>query len=76
MILFSKFEKNLKYENNEIPNSLRGSLSCVEFLGSSQQCNKNMICNDDLCITFQIENLGCYKPTPLKMNLALEIRVG
>ena len=20
----------------------------------------NMICNDDLCITFQIENLGCY----------------
>ena len=36
----------------------------------------NMICNDDLCITYQIENLGCYKPTPLKMNLALEIRVG
>ena len=35
-----------------------------------------MICMDDLCITFQIENLGCYKPTPLKMNLALEIRVG
>ena len=20
-----------------------------------------MICNDDLCITYQIENLGCYK---------------
>ena len=37
---------------------------------------QNMICNDDLCITFQIENLGCYKPTPLKMNLALEIWVG
>ena len=37
---------------------------------------QNMICNDDLCITFQIENLGCYKPNPLKMNLALEIRVG
>ena len=35
-----------------------------------------MICMDDLCITFEIENLGCYKPTPLKMNLALEIRVG
>ena len=32
--------------------------------------------HDDLCITFQIENLGCYKPTPLKMNLALEIWVG
>ena len=31
---------------------------------------------NDLCITFQIEYLGCYKPTPLKMNLALEIRVG
>ena len=21
---------------------------------------QNMICNDDLCITYQIENLGCY----------------
>ena len=28
------------------------------------------------CKTFQIGNLGCYKPTHLKMNLALEIRVG
>ena len=72
---YSQNLRKLKYENNEIPNSLRGSLSCVEFLGSSQQCNKNMICNDDLCITFQIENLGCCKPTPLKINLALEIRV-
>ena len=36
-----------KFENNEIPNSLRGSLSCVEFLGSSQNAI-NMICNDDL----------------------------
>ena len=26
-----------KYENNEIPNSLRGSLSCVEFLGSQNK---------------------------------------
>ena len=76
MILLFKILRKLNYENNEIPNSLRGSLSCIEFLGSSQQCNKNMICNDDLCITFQIENLGCYKPTPLKMSLALEIRVG
>ena len=32
--------RKLKYENNEIPNSLRGSLSCIEFLGSSQRCNK------------------------------------
>ena len=40
MILFSAFEKNPKYENNEIPNSLRGSLSCVEFLGSAQNANK------------------------------------
>ena len=29
-----------QYENNEIPNSLRGSLSCVEFLGSSQNAIK------------------------------------
>ena len=35
MILFSNLRK-LKYENNEIPNSLRGSLSCVEFVGSTQ----------------------------------------
>ena len=39
MIQFSKFEQ-LKYENNEIPNSLRGSLSCVEFLGSTKMQNK------------------------------------
>ena len=32
--------RKLKYENNEIPNSLRGSLSCVEFLGSSQNAIK------------------------------------
>ena len=47
MILFSKNLRQLKYENNEIPNSLRGSLSCVEFLGSSQNAT-NMVCNDDL----------------------------
>ena len=29
--------RKLKYENNEIPNSLRGSLSCVEFLGSQNK---------------------------------------
>ena len=34
-----------------------------------------MICKNDLCITFQIEHLGCYKPTPLKMDLDLEIQV-
>ena len=39
MILFSKFEK-LKYENNEIPNSLRGSLSCVEFSRINQNAVK------------------------------------
>ena len=32
--------RKLKYENNEIPNSLRGSLSCVEFLGLQDKCNK------------------------------------
>ena len=32
--------RKLKYENNEIPNSLRGSLSCVEFLESSQNAIK------------------------------------
>ena len=38
-----KFEKTLKYENNEISNSLRGSLSCVKFLGSTKM-QENMIC--------------------------------
>ena len=28
--------RQLKYENNEIPNSLRGSLSCEKFLGSTK----------------------------------------
>ena len=32
--------RKLKYENNEIPNFLRGSLSCVEFLGSGQNAIK------------------------------------
>ena len=32
--------RQLKYENNEIPNSLRGSLSCVEFLGPSKNATK------------------------------------
>ena len=38
-----KFEKTLKYENNEISNSLRGSLSCVKFLGSTKM-QENMLC--------------------------------
>ena len=58
MILFSNLRK-LKYENDEISNSLRGSLSCVKFLGSTKM-QKNMICMMIQCITFQIENLGCY----------------
>ena len=52
--------RKLKYENNEIPNSLRGSLSFVEFLGSSQDANKILYAMLIYCITFQIENLGCY----------------
>ena len=32
--------RKLKYENNEIPHSLRGSLNCVKFLGSSQNAIK------------------------------------
>ena len=47
MILFSKFEKTLKYENNEISNSLRGSLSCVKFLGSTKMQEKYAM-HDDL----------------------------
>ena len=39
-----KFEKTLKYENNEIPNSLRRSLSCLKFLGSTKMQEKNMLC--------------------------------
>ena len=38
-----KFEKTLKYENNEISNSLRMSLSCVKFLGSTK-IQENKIC--------------------------------
>ena len=41
--------RKLKYENNEILNSLRRSLSCVEFLGPKQNA-LNMICNDDLVV--------------------------
>ena len=37
---YSQNLRKLKYENNEIPNSLRGSLSCVEFLGSTKMQNK------------------------------------
>ena len=32
--------RKLKYENNEISNSLRGSLSCVKFLGLSKNAIK------------------------------------
>ena len=35
--------RELKYENNEIPNSLRGLLSCVDFLGSTKM-QENMLC--------------------------------
>ena len=35
-----KIREKLKYENNEIPNSLHGSLSCVEFLGLTQNAIK------------------------------------
>ena len=37
---YSQNLRKLKYENNEIPNSLRRSLSCVEFLGSNQNAIK------------------------------------
>ena len=33
---YSQNLRELKYENIEIPNSLHGSLSCVEFLGSTK----------------------------------------
>ena len=33
---YSQNLRKLKYENTEIPNSLRGSLSCLEFLGSTK----------------------------------------
>ena len=37
MILFPIFEKKFKYENSEIPNSLRGSMSCLEFSRISKE---------------------------------------
>ena len=50
-----KFEKTLKYENNKISNSLRRSLSCMKFLGSTKM-QENKICMMISYITFQIEN--------------------
>ena len=67
--------RQLKYENNEIPNSLRGSLSCVEILGSTKM-QWNMICNDGLVYNIPNWKFGMLQTYPLKMNLALEIRVG
>ena len=37
---YSQNLRKLKYENNETPNSLRGSLSCLGFLGSTKMQNK------------------------------------
>ena len=37
---YSQNLRKLKDENNEIPNSLHGSLSCVEFLGSTKMQKK------------------------------------
>ena len=39
-MMYSQNLRKLKYENNEFPNSLRGSLSCVEILGSKPNANK------------------------------------
>ena len=75
MILFSKFEKTPKYENNEISNSLRGSLSCVKFLGSTKMQEKYDM-HDDLMYNIPNWKFGMLQTYPLKMNLALEIRVG
>ena len=61
--------RKLKYENNEIPNSLRGSLSCVKFLGSNQNALKYDMQKWSICITFQIENLGCYNDLSMLLLL-------
>ena len=37
---------------------------------------RKMICTNDSINIQILQKLGCYKPTPLKMNLALEIWVG
>ena len=55
--------RKLKYENNEIPNSLRGSLSCVEFLGSTKM-QINMICNDDLVYNIPNWRFGMLQSHP------------
>ena len=54
--------RKLKYENNEIPNSLWGSLSCVKFLGSTKT-QINMICNDDLLYNIPNWNFGMLHPS-------------
>ena len=33
-----------------------------------------MICNDDLCITFQIENLGCYRTSSRSTDQVPNVR--
>ena len=59
-ILVLLFDENQIRKFEKIPNSLRGSLSCLGFIEDLSKCNKAWYANDDLCITFQIENLGCY----------------
>ena len=73
---YSQNLRKLKYENNEIPNSLRGSLSCVEFSRINQNAIK--IWYAIMIYLYNIPNwkFGMLQTYPLKMNLALEIRVG
>ena len=50
------------------------SLSCLEFRGSRNEMHQNMICRNDLCITFQIRNLGCYNLVHFRQVQQMEWR--
>ena len=66
MILFSNLRK-LKYENKRNPQLSLWVLELLRiFEGRHTQNAIKYAMQYDLYITFQIEYLGCYKPTPLE----------
>ena len=60
------------YNNSKITLSFSNEFKYSEILNKHRNHNEK---NDPINIP-NFKNLGCYKSTPLKMNLVLEIRVG
>ena len=61
---YSQNLRKLKYENKEFPNSLRGSLSCVEISRIKPKAKQNMICNDDLMYNIPNWKFGMLQTYP------------